>query len=73
MSKRVVITGMGALTPIGNNLAAYLEGLKAGANGAGPITRFNATGFRTTFACEVKDFDPEKFLDKKESRRIDGW
>src|SRR4030095_1824972 len=73
MSKRVVITGMGALTPIGNNLAAYLEGLKAGSNGAGPITRFNATGFRTTFACEVKDFDPEKFLEKKESRRIDPF
>lgn len=73
MSKRVVITGMGALTPIGNNLASYLEGLKAGANGAGPITRFNADGFRTTFACEVKGFDPEKFLEKKESRRIDPF
>lgn len=73
MSKRVVITGMGALTPIGNNLAAYLEGLKTGANGAGPITRFDATGFRTTFACEVKNFNPEDFLEKKESRRIDPF
>ncbi|MBK9982315.1 MAG: beta-ketoacyl-ACP synthase II [Saprospiraceae bacterium] len=73
MSKRVVITGMGALTPIGNNLAAYLEGLKNGANGAGPITRFDATGFRTTFACEVKNFNPEDFLEKKESRRIDPF
>ncbi len=73
MSKRVVITGMGALTPIGNNLAAYLEGLKNGADGAGPITRFDATGFRTTFACEVKNFNPEDFLEKKESRRIDPF
>lgn len=73
MSKRVVITGMGALTPIGNNLGAYLEGLKSGANGAGPITRFDATGFRTTFACEVKNFNPEDFLEKKESRRIDPF
>ncbi|HZV70440.1 MAG TPA: beta-ketoacyl-ACP synthase II [Saprospiraceae bacterium] len=73
MSKRVVITGMGALTPIGNTLGAYLEGLKTGANGAGPITRFDATGFRTTFACEVKNFNPEDFLEKKESRRIDPF
>jgi len=73
MTKRIVITGMGALTPIGNNLAAYLDGLKAGANGAGPITRFDATGFRTTFACEVKGFNPEDFLEKKESRRIDPF
>jgi 3-oxoacyl-[acyl-carrier-protein] synthase II len=64
---------MGALTPIGNNLPAYLEGLKKGANGAGPITRFDATGFRTTFACEVKGFNPEDFLEKKESRRIDPF
>ncbi|MEP6647830.1 MAG: beta-ketoacyl-ACP synthase II [Saprospiraceae bacterium] len=73
MSKRVVITGMGALTPIGNTLGAYLVGLKTGANGAGPITRFDATGFRTTFACEVKNFNPEDFLEKKESRRIDPF
>lgn len=73
MSKRIVITGMGALTPIGNNLPAYLDGLKSGANGAGPITRFDATGFRTTFACEVKGFNPEDFLEKKESRRIDPF
>ncbi|MFZ1677310.1 MAG: beta-ketoacyl-ACP synthase II [Saprospiraceae bacterium] len=73
MSKRVVITGMGALTPIGNTLSQYLDGLKSGANGAGPITRFDATGFRTTFACEVKNFNPEDFLEKKESRRIDPF
>jgi 3-oxoacyl-[acyl-carrier-protein] synthase II len=73
MSRRVVITGMGALTPIGNNLQAYLEGLQQGMSGAGPITRFDPTGFRTTFACEVKNFDPEQFIDKKESRRIDPF
>jgi 3-oxoacyl-[acyl-carrier-protein] synthase II len=73
MSRRVVITGMGALTPIGNNLQAYLEGLQNGVSGAGPITRFDPTGFRTTFACEVKNFDPEQFIDKKESRRIDPF
>ena len=73
MSRRVVITGMGALTPIGNNLQAYLEGLQQGVSGAGPITRFDSTGFRTTFACEVKNFDPEQFIDKKESRRIDPF
>ncbi|MEO6133139.1 MAG: beta-ketoacyl-ACP synthase II [Saprospiraceae bacterium] len=73
MSKRIVVTGMVALTPIGNTLGAYLEGLKNGANGAGPITRFDATGFRTTFACEVKNFNPEDFLEKKESRRIDPF
>jgi 3-oxoacyl-[acyl-carrier-protein] synthase II len=73
MSRRVVITGMGALTPIGNNLQAYLEGLQQGVSGAGPITRFDPTGFRTTFACEVKNFDPEQFIDKKESRRIDPF
>jgi 3-oxoacyl-[acyl-carrier-protein] synthase II len=73
MSRRVVITGLGALTPIGNNLQAYLEGLQQGVSGAGPITRFDSTGFRTTFACEVKNFDPEQFIDKKESRRIDPF
>ena len=73
MSRRVVITGMGALTPIGNDMASYLNGLKTGISGAGPITRFDATGFRTTFACEVKDFNAEEFLEKKEARRIDPF
>jgi 3-oxoacyl-[acyl-carrier-protein] synthase II len=73
MSKRIVITGMGALTPIGNNVSSYLEGLQAGKSGAATITRFDSTGFRTTFACEVKDFNPEDFIDKKESRRIDPF
>lgn len=73
MSRRVVVTGMGALTPIGNDITSYLEGLKAGISGAGPITRFDATGFRTTFACEVKGFNAEEFLEKKEARRIDPF
>ena len=73
MSKRVVITGIGALTPIGNDIASFLEGLKTGVSGAGRITRFDATGFRTDFACEVKNFIPEDFLDKKEVRRIDPF
>jgi len=73
MSRRIVITGMGALTPIGNNMSSYLEGLQSGRSGAATITRFDATGFRTTFACEVKNFNPEDFLEKKESRRIDPF
>ena len=73
MSRRIVITGMGALTPIGNNMPAYLDGLQTGKSGAATITRFDATGFRTTFACEIKNFNPEDFLDKKESRRIDPF
>jgi 3-oxoacyl-[acyl-carrier-protein] synthase II len=64
---------MGALTPIGNDLSSYLDGLRAGTSGCATITRFDATGFRTTFACEVKGFDPEQYLDKKESRRIDPF
>lgn len=73
MSRRVVVTGMGALTPIGNDLGSYLAALQAGESGAGPITRFDATGFRTTFACEVKNFNAEDHLDKKEARRIDPF
>jgi 3-oxoacyl-[acyl-carrier-protein] synthase II len=73
MSRRIVITGMGALTPIGNDLSSYLEALQSGKSGAATITRFDATGFRTTFACEIKNFNPEDFLEKKESRRIDPF
>jgi 3-oxoacyl-[acyl-carrier-protein] synthase II len=69
--KRVVITGIGALTPIGNTLPEYWEGLKAGKSGAAPITHFDATLFKTRFACEVKGFDPTKFMDRKESRKLD--
>lgn len=69
--KRVVITGIGALTPIGNTLPEYWEGLKAGKSGAVPITRFDASLFKTRFACELKGFDPSKFMDRKESRKLD--
>ena len=71
--RRVVVTGIGALTPIGNNLQTYWEGLISGKSGAGPITLFDASNFKTTFACEVKDFDPMSFLDRKESRKLDRF
>ena len=71
--KRIVITGMGALTPIGNSVAAYHEGLQAGRSGAGAITLFDAAAFRTTFACEVKDFDPTAVIDRREARRMDRF
>jgi 3-oxoacyl-[acyl-carrier-protein] synthase II len=69
--RRVVVTGMGALTPIGNNVGEYLEGLKQGVSGADVITRFDAALFKTQFACEVKNFNPEIAIDKKEARRLD--
>lgn len=71
--KRVVVTGLGAITPIGNTLAAYREGLEKGVSGACPITLFDASLFKTRFACEVKGFDPEAFLDRREARRIDRF
>lgn len=71
--KRVVITGLGALTPIGNDLQAYLEGLRAGVSGANLITHFDAEKFKTQFACELKGFDASDFLDRKEVRRFDDF
>jgi 3-oxoacyl-[acyl-carrier-protein] synthase II len=71
--RRVVITGLGALTPIGNNIKEYLEGLRNGVSGAGPITHFDPTNFKTKFACEVKNFNPEDFIDKREVRRLDNF
>ena len=70
-NRRVVITGVGALTPIGNNLQDYWENLIKGVSGAAPITRFNAKEFKTQFACEVKNFNPTDFLERKESRKLD--
>jgi 3-oxoacyl-[acyl-carrier-protein] synthase II len=70
---RVVVTGMGALTPIGSNLDAYWNGLVTGKSGAAAITKFNTEHFKTTFACELKDFNPEDFIDKKEVRRMDPY
>ncbi len=71
--KRVVITGIGALTPIGNNLHDYWEGLKAGKSGAAPIAKFDPTLFKTKFACELKGFDPTNFMDRKEARKMDPF
>jgi 3-oxoacyl-[acyl-carrier-protein] synthase II len=71
--KRVVITGAGALTAIGNTLPQYWEGLKNGTSGAAPITKFDTSKFKTKFACEVKGFDPEKFIDRKEARKMDPF
>lgn len=71
--RRVVVTGLGAATPIGNTLLAYQEGLQNGVSGADRITLFDPTEFKTHFACEVKNFDPEVAIDKKEVRRIDRF
>ncbi len=71
--RRVVVTGLGALTPLGNSVASYWEGLVAGRSGADFITRFDATLFKTRFACEVKGFDPTTVIDKKEVRRMDPY
>jgi len=71
--KRVVVTGMGAITPVGNTVDAYWEGLINGVSGADMITLFDAAKFRTRFACEVKGFEPTAFLDKKEARKIDRF
>ena len=73
MMRRVVITGIGALTPIGNNIAAYREGLMNGVSGADFITHFDAELFRTKFACEVKDFNFEDFYHRREARRMDPF
>jgi hypothetical protein len=71
--KRVVVTGLGAITPIGNTLSAYLEGLQKGASGANLITQFDASLFKTRFACEVKGFEVENYIDRREARRIDRF
>jgi 3-oxoacyl-[acyl-carrier-protein] synthase II len=71
--RRVVITGMGALTPIGLNLADYWNGLKNGKSGAAAITKFNTEKFKTTFACELKGFDPKAHFDVKEIRKYDPF
>ena len=71
--RRVVITGLGALTPIGNNIQELWEGLKNGVSGSDWITHFDAEKFKTKFACEVKDFDPTKYFDRKELRKLDPF
>ena len=69
--KRVVVTGLGALTPVGNNVAETWENLVNGVSGAGPITHFDTTNFKTQFACEVKNFKVTEYLDRKEARKMD--
>lgn len=71
--RRVVVTGLGALTPIGNDVATYWNNLSAGVSGAGPITKFDATKFRTRFACEVKGIDISQFIPRQEARKMDPF
>ena len=73
MPKRVVITGLGALTPIGNNLSEFWQGLIKGRSGSAPITYFDCSEFKTKFACELKNFDPLNFFDRKEVKKLDRF
>ena len=71
--KRVVVTGLGAITPLGKTLTETWEGLVNGKSGARPITHFDASKFKTQFACEVKDFEPTQYFDRKEARKLDRY
>lgn len=71
--KRVVVTGMGALTPLGNSITEYWNNLRNGVSGCDFITHFNASKFKTRFACEIKNFDPVNYLDRKEARKLDRF
>ncbi len=71
--RRVVVTGLGALTPIGNNISSYWDGLISGKSGADLITYFDTSKFKTQFACELKGFDPLNYLDRKEARKLDKF
>jgi 3-oxoacyl-[acyl-carrier-protein] synthase II len=71
--RRVVVTGLGALTPIGNNIEEYWNGLINGVSGAAPITNFDASQAKTQFACELKNFDGNQFFDRKEIRKYDKF
>jgi 3-oxoacyl-[acyl-carrier-protein] synthase II len=73
MKRRVVVTGMGALTPVGNDVASTWRALNAGASGAANITKFDASTFPVRFACEVKNFDPLQYMDRKEAKRADWY
>lgn len=72
-NRRVVVTGLGALTPIGNDIQSYWQGLTSGVSGAAPITRFDASKFKTQFACEVKNFDVQNYMDRREARKMDPF
>ena len=69
--KRVAITGLGAITPLGNSVSEFWENIVAGKSGAGPLTKFDASKFKTRFGCEVKNFDPTEYIDKKEVKKYD--
>lgn len=71
--KRVVVTGLGAITPIGNTVSEYWEGLISGRSGAAPIQQYDASKFKTQFACEIKNFNVEDFIDRKEARKLDQF
>jgi 3-oxoacyl-[acyl-carrier-protein] synthase II len=73
MKRRVVVTGMGALTPVGNDVATAWNALTSGASGAANITKFDASTFPVRFACEVKGFDPSQYMDRKEAKRADWY
>jgi 3-oxoacyl-[acyl-carrier-protein] synthase II len=72
-SKRVVVTGLGALTPLGNSLPEFWEGLVIGKSGAAPISYFDTSEFKTKFACELKNYDPLNYFDRKEARKQDKF
>ena len=71
--KRIVVTGMGCLTPLGNSITEYWNNLRNGVSGANAITLFDASKFKTQFACEIKNFEPTNFLDRKEARKVDRF
>ena len=71
--KRVVVSGLGALTPIGNDIKSYWNGLISGLSGADKITYFDTSKFKTQFACELKGYDPMDFFDRKEGRKLDRF
>ena len=71
--RRVVVTGVGAVTPLGNDAETTWQTLIAGESGAGPITQFDSTDYFVHFACEVKDFDPSQWIDRKQARRMDRF
>ena len=69
--KRVLISGLGTINPLGHTVSEFWDNLKKGVSGAGPITRFDASKFRTQFACEIKNYEPTEHFDKKEVRKMD--
>jgi len=71
--KRVVVTGLGAITPLGNSVSSFWDGLLNGVSGADMITAFDTTKFKTKFACELKGFNPEDYFDRKEARKLDRF